>query len=97
MVGDVRSRKVGEPDDVELYRPWAQENFPFLCIYVRSNLPVDAVTKRDDLSWVVGDATRGLISEKGIYLSPESGWYPRTLKGGLARFDVTSYVPEPSP
>ena len=45
VVGDVRSRKVGEPDDVELYRPWAQENFPFLCIYVRSNLPVDAVTK----------------------------------------------------
>jgi len=45
VVGDVRSRKVGESDDVELYRPWAQENFPFLGIYVRSNLTVDAVTK----------------------------------------------------
>ena len=30
VVGDVRSRKVAEPDDMELYRPWAQENFPFL-------------------------------------------------------------------
>ena len=45
VVGDVRSRKVGEPDDVELYRPWTQENFSFLCIYVRSKLPVEAVTK----------------------------------------------------
>jgi len=45
VVGDVRSRKVGEPDDVELYRPWAQENFSFLSIYVRSKLPVEAVTR----------------------------------------------------
>jgi putative ABC transport system permease protein len=45
VVGDVRSRKVGEPDDVELYRSWAQENFPFLGIYVRSNLTVEAVTQ----------------------------------------------------
>ena len=45
IVGDVRSRKVAEPDHVEIYRPWAQENFPFLSIDVRSNLKVDAVTK----------------------------------------------------
>jgi predicted permease len=45
VVGDVRSRKVGEADDVELYRPWAQQNFPFLSIVVRSNLKPDAVTK----------------------------------------------------
>ena len=45
VVGDVRSRKVGEPDDVELYRAWAQENFPFLGNYVRSNLSVEAVTE----------------------------------------------------
>ena len=30
---------------MEFYRPWAQENFPFLSITVRSNLSVDAVTK----------------------------------------------------
>jgi len=45
IVGDVRSRKVAEPDDVEIYRPWAQQNFPFLSIVVRSNLRPDAVTK----------------------------------------------------
>ena len=45
VVGDVRSRKVGEPDEVELYRPWAQENFPFVVVAVRSNLQVDTVTK----------------------------------------------------
>jgi predicted permease len=44
VVGDVRSRKVAEPDDVELYRPWAQQNFPFLSIVVRSRLRPDAVT-----------------------------------------------------
>jgi putative ABC transport system permease protein len=45
IVGDVRSRKVAEPDDMEIYRPWTQENFPFAVIAVRSNLSVDAVTK----------------------------------------------------
>src|SRR5215469_7190443 len=45
IVGDVRSRKVNEPDDMEFYRPWAQENFPFPTIVVRSNLRPDAVTK----------------------------------------------------
>jgi len=45
VVGDVRSRKVAEPDDVELYRPWAQDNFNFLSIDVRSGLSVEAVTK----------------------------------------------------
>jgi putative ABC transport system permease protein len=45
IVGDVRSRKVNEPDDMEFYRPWAQENFPFPTIVVRSNLRADAVTK----------------------------------------------------
>lgn len=45
VVGDVRTRKVAEPDDMEFYRPWAQENFPFAVVAVRSNLKVDAVTK----------------------------------------------------
>jgi hypothetical protein len=45
VVGEVRSRKVAEPDDVELYRPWAQDNFNLLSIDVRSGLSVEAVTK----------------------------------------------------
>src|SRR5262249_600710 len=45
VASDVRSRKVAEPDDIEIYRPWAQQNFPFPCILVRSQLRPDAVTK----------------------------------------------------
>src|SRR5437867_4803800 len=45
VVGDVRSRKVAEPNDMEFYRPWAQENFPFAVVAVRGGLRVDAVTK----------------------------------------------------
>jgi predicted permease len=46
VVGDVRSRKVAEPDDAELYRPWTQDNYNFLSIDVRSRLSTEAVTKR---------------------------------------------------
>jgi len=45
VVGDVRTRRIADPDEVEIYRPWAQENFPFAVIAVRSNLREDAVTK----------------------------------------------------
>src|SRR5437016_1762591 len=45
VVGDVRTRTIAKPDEVEIYRPWAQENFPFAVITVRSALREDAVTK----------------------------------------------------
>jgi predicted permease len=45
IVGDVRSQKIAEPPGMEFYRPWAQENFPFFSVAVRSNFKVDAVTK----------------------------------------------------
>jgi putative ABC transport system permease protein len=45
VVGDVRTRKVSEPDAVEIYRPWAQQSFPFPVIVVHSTLQPDAVTK----------------------------------------------------
>jgi predicted permease len=45
IVGDVRSIRVAEAPGMEFYRPWAQENFPFLNIDVRSNLKVEEVTK----------------------------------------------------
>ena len=62
-----------------------------------ANTIFDAVMKKDDLSWVVGDSTKGLVSEKGIYLTGASAWYPVDVAGPprLARFDVTTYVPEP--
>ena len=45
IVGDVRSIRVADAPVMEFYRPWTQENFPFVNITVRSNLKVDAVTK----------------------------------------------------
>src|SRR5436309_6926582 len=45
IVGDVRSVQVAEASGMEFYRPWAQYNFPYVNITVRSNLKVDAVTK----------------------------------------------------
>ncbi len=45
VVGDVRSVRLDQQNDMEFYRPLAQENFPFLTITVRSSLPPDTVTK----------------------------------------------------
>jgi predicted permease len=45
IVGDVRSDKLSKVENMEFYRPWAQENFPFMTVEVRSQLPLDAVTK----------------------------------------------------
>src|SRR5438477_9979162 len=45
VVGDVRSQRLAEAVEIELYRPTAQENFPFLTITVRSSFKPEAVTK----------------------------------------------------
>ncbi len=45
IVGDVRSERIVELPEMEFYLPWAQENFPFLSIAVRSNLNLDAITR----------------------------------------------------
>jgi predicted permease len=45
VVGDVRSVRLDQRNDMEFYRPYVQENFPFLSITVRSSLPTDTVTK----------------------------------------------------
>ena len=45
VVGDVRSQRGADQNDMEFYRPWAQENFPFMTITVRSPLKPEAVTK----------------------------------------------------
>ena len=52
VVGDVRSRKVAEPDDVDLYRPWTQDNYNFLSIDVRSRLQLRNDTGRAALAIV---------------------------------------------
>jgi putative ABC transport system permease protein len=45
VIGDVRSVRLDQHNDMEFYRPFAQENFPFLTITVHSPLPPDTVTK----------------------------------------------------
>ena len=45
VVGDVRSVRLAVANDMEFYRPWAQENFPFGTIAVCSAFKPDAVTK----------------------------------------------------
>ena len=45
VVGDVRSQRVAEPPGMEFYRPWAQENFPFVAITVRSRLDFGVVSR----------------------------------------------------
>jgi putative ABC transport system permease protein len=45
MVGDVRSIRLNQRNDIELYRPFAQANSPYLSIAVRSSLPMETVTR----------------------------------------------------
>jgi putative ABC transport system permease protein len=46
IVGDVRSERLNVANDMEFYRPWAQENFPFMTVAVRSKLGLDAITRQ---------------------------------------------------
>ncbi|MDJ0976852.1 MAG: M1 family aminopeptidase, partial [Planctomycetota bacterium] len=55
----------------------------------------DQVEKSEDLSWVVGDNTKGVIDENGVYLSGASGFIPRIVGNRLAAFDITTIVPSP--
>jgi putative ABC transport system permease protein len=45
VVSDVRSQRVADAPGMEFYRPWAQENFPFGLITVRSRLEPGGVTR----------------------------------------------------
>jgi len=45
IVGDIRSQRIKEEPGMEFYRPWSQENFPFVNVAVLSRLNNDAVTK----------------------------------------------------
>jgi ABC-type antimicrobial peptide transport system permease subunit len=45
IVGDIRSTRIKEEPGMEFYRPWSQENFPFVSIAVLSTLNTDAVTR----------------------------------------------------
>ena len=42
IVGDVRSRQLAKPNDVEFYRPWPQRSFSFFNVLVRTSMKPDA-------------------------------------------------------
>ncbi len=44
VVGDVRSRRLDRPNDVEFYRPWPQRSGPFMWVTVRSGVKAEAAT-----------------------------------------------------
>jgi predicted permease len=45
VVGDVRSAQLNQANNMEFYRPFAQENFMFPTIVVRSALPPNTITR----------------------------------------------------
>jgi putative ABC transport system permease protein len=61
VVGDVRSVRLDQHNDMEFYRPFAQENFPFLSITVRSPLPPESVMKSVQAAMRTVDPNLALI------------------------------------
>ncbi|MHC4471937.1 MAG: M20/M25/M40 family metallo-hydrolase [Planctomycetota bacterium] len=54
----------------------------------------DPVKKAKDLAFVVGDRTRGVVGEEGVFLVSGSGWYPVT-EGMCTFWRIRVEVPEP--
>ena len=56
----------------------------------------DAVKREEDLAWVVGDDTKGVISEEGVYLSGASRWIPRLVASSApTTFALETWIPAP--
>lgn len=66
IVGDVRSDRVARPNDMEFYRPWAQENFPFMSVTVRSNFKPEAVTKQVQTALSAIDPTLAIAQPQSM-------------------------------
>ncbi|MDQ3118123.1 MAG: ABC transporter permease [Verrucomicrobiota bacterium] len=66
VVGDVRSAQLNQHNDMEFYRPFAQENFPFMTITVRSPLPPDTVTKSVQAAMKTIDPGLALIQPQPV-------------------------------
>ena len=66
VVGDVRSVRLDQHNDMEFYRPFAQENFPFLTITLRSPLPPGSVTKLVQSALRTVDPSLALILPQAV-------------------------------
>lgn len=54
----------------------------------------DEVKEAEDLAWVAGDSTRGLVAPVGVFLTGASRWIPWDATWPLVRTDVTVHAPE---
>lgn len=54
----------------------------------------DPVVKEKELQFVRGDKTSGLIGSEGVYLSPNTCWYP-DKPDSMALFVVEAAIPDP--
>lgn len=52
-----------------------------------SGVIYDEIKKAKGLTFLRGDTTSGLISKEGVFLSPDSGWYP-DIEGSLPVFNI---------
>jgi hypothetical protein len=64
IVADIRSVQLAEHNEMEFYRPWAQENFPFVSLTVRSRMSPDSVTKQVQTALKTIDPGLALISRR---------------------------------
>ena len=85
VVGDVRSVRLDQHNDMEFYRPFAQENFPFLTITVRSSLPPDTVTKSVQAALKTIDPSLALILPQPVERDHGASARPGEVDDGVAR------------
>ena len=85
VVGDVRSARLDQHNDMEFYRPFAQENFPFLTITVRSPLPPDTITKSVQTAMRAIDPGLALIQPQPVSADHGAGARPGEVDDGVAR------------
>jgi hypothetical protein len=69
-----------------------RELFSFTLRY--EGILYDPIQKSQDLSFITGDETTGLIGEEGVYLSEDTHWYPEIPKS-LSLFNLVVTIPEP--
>ncbi len=67
IVSDVRSEDPAQRNDMEFYRPLAQENFPFLSLTVRSTLPAAEITRLAEKALASVDPTLAIAQPQMMH------------------------------
>lgn len=66
IVGDVRSEQPAIRNEMEFYRPLAQENFPFLSLTVQSALPIAEITRLAEKALASIDPTLAIAQPQAM-------------------------------